>query len=263
MKYYYDLHCHTTASSDAPAKLESIVKMAKKRGLDGIAVTDHNKVYKGPRKIDGLDIIPGAEVDVKGGVHLLAYFIKKDIERNKEFKEAVKEIHRQGGFAVWAHPFRKEGVFKENEDSLRYIDGLESGNAMDDKEKREQAAKISKERKLFQTAGSDCHIEGQVGTAVAVTSGKINRENFKEILSSSEILIREEISDFRKRNHQWKKIMNKFTGKIKTDERYFLKMIFCRIVLRNYLRLSNLYLKKIDFNYKDEKVSEKERGFRL
>ncbi len=263
MEYYYDLHCHTTASSDAPGKIEDIVKMAKKRGLDGIAITNHNKTYKGPREIDGVDIIPGAEIDVKGGVHILAYFIKKDIKRNKEFKEAVDEIHKQGGFAVWAHPFRKEGVFEKNKDFLKYVDGVESGNAMDDKEERDQTGKLNRKEGFFQIAGSDCHTEGQVGTAAVIVSEKINKENFKEILSSSKILVREEISDFRKRERQWKKKIKKFTGKIKIDERYFLKMIYCRLFLRNYLRLNNPHLKKIDFNYKDEKVSEKERGFCL
>jgi len=37
-----DLHIHSQYSTDGLSKPESIVKRAKKKGLDGIAITDHN-----------------------------------------------------------------------------------------------------------------------------------------------------------------------------------------------------------------------------
>ncbi len=81
--FYYDLHCHTNSSPDTPLTIKNLVKMAKKRGLDGVAVTEHNKSYKGEEEVDGIQIIPGVEIDVKGGVHLLGYFIKNDIEKKQ------------------------------------------------------------------------------------------------------------------------------------------------------------------------------------
>ncbi len=39
---------------DSINKIESIVESAKKRGLSGVAITDHDKVFKGKKEIDGI-----------------------------------------------------------------------------------------------------------------------------------------------------------------------------------------------------------------
>jgi hypothetical protein len=83
--YFCEFHCHTSVSLDSPAKIENIVAVAKERGVDVIAVTDHNKVYKGPSLIDGVHIIPGSEITTKEGEHLLGYFISEDIEKGLPF----------------------------------------------------------------------------------------------------------------------------------------------------------------------------------
>jgi predicted metal-dependent phosphoesterase TrpH len=90
--FYYDLHCHTTLSPDAPLTIKGLVKMAKRRGLDGVAITNHNKAYKGEEEIDGIQIIPGIEVDVKGGVHLLGYFTTKEIEKIKTLRKRLMKF---------------------------------------------------------------------------------------------------------------------------------------------------------------------------
>jgi predicted metal-dependent phosphoesterase TrpH len=250
--YYYDLHCHTTFSPDAPLTIKSLVKMAKKRGLDGVAITNHNRVYQGPLNIDGIDIIPGSEIDAKGGAHLLAYFIGNKIERNKDFYKTIKDVQQQGGIAVWAHPLRKEGVLKENKDVFGVIDGLESGNAMDLKSHYKRVKMICENENLLQTAGSDAHVEGQVGTAVIKVSEKLNKDNFKEVVRSGEVIIRQEIDDFRASNQIWKKKLDYFFQKIKIQELKFFQAVFCKIFIRNYLRINNLHLKKINFSYKDD-----------
>ena len=40
----FDLHIHTKYSIDSTSKPEKIVKIAKKRGMDGVAVSDHNNI---------------------------------------------------------------------------------------------------------------------------------------------------------------------------------------------------------------------------
>jgi len=42
-----DLHIHSKYSKDSLLKPETILKVAKKRGLGGIAVTDHNTIKGG------------------------------------------------------------------------------------------------------------------------------------------------------------------------------------------------------------------------
>lgn len=250
--YYYDLHCHTALSHDAPLTLKKLVKMAKKRGLDGVAITNHNKVYHGPLNIGGIDIIPGSEIDVKNDVHLLAYFIENEVEEGRDFRETIKNVHQQGGVAIWAHPLRKEGVLEENKDVFSIIDGLESGNAMDLKSHQKKVEMICENGNLLQTAGSDAHVEGQVGTAVIKVSEKLTKENFKRVVRSGEIIIRKEIDDFKRSNQVWKERSDSFFKKIKIHEFKSFRNVFHRIVLRNYLRINNLHLKKISFSYKDD-----------
>jgi predicted metal-dependent phosphoesterase TrpH len=248
--YFYDLHCHTKDSPDAPATLERIAEFAKKRGVDGVAITNHNKTYKGPLKIKGVDVIPGVEITTKEGEHLLGYFVSSDIAKKQSLQACVKEIKKQGGFCVLAHPLRGEDLNKERERFLYLVDGVESGNAMDSKNERERMTAVCRKKGLLESAGSDAHVEGQVGMAVIKSSQKLNANNLADILKEGEILVREEIVDFRRENARWKKVLNKIKEITRMEKIPFLKYLFLRFVLRNYLRISNIRLRQINFRHK-------------
>jgi len=78
MKYAVDLHIHSALSpcADADMTPNNIVNMARLKGLDVIAVTDHNSaanleaVSKCAEKC-GLLFIPGIEVETSEEVHLV------------------------------------------------------------------------------------------------------------------------------------------------------------------------------------------------
>ncbi len=251
--YFYDLHCHTTASADSPGALKDMAEAAKRRGVDGIAVVDHNRLYEGPLSIKGVDIIPGEEITLENGEHLLAYFLKKEIKRGGSFKEAVREIREQGGYAFWAHPLRRRGVFpKESEGIFPLLDGIETGNAMDEEEERKKAFRKKEEFSLLGVAGSDAHVSGQVGMGVLKTKEKINKESFLRAVKEGEIIIKEEIGSFRERNARWKKRLGRLQKIVEGDGRTKGRILFHRLVLRNYLRINNIGLRKISFNYKKE-----------
>ena len=67
----YDLHMHTTYSRDGAIRPADAIRIAKKRKLDGIAITDHNTIRGGmeAQKLppNGLDIICGAEMKTDRG----------------------------------------------------------------------------------------------------------------------------------------------------------------------------------------------------
>ena len=70
-----DLHIHSKYSPDGRMEIEDIIKTAKARGLDGVAVTDHNSVKGGLSALEfckGSDflVIPGIEVSTTKG-HVL------------------------------------------------------------------------------------------------------------------------------------------------------------------------------------------------
>ncbi len=260
-KYYYDLHCHTNASFDSPSKIKDIVKLAKKRGLDGIAITDHNKTYKGPFQINGIDIIPGNEINTKTNQHLLAYFIDKDIKKkDPTLKEAVSFIKENNGYAVLAHPLRSGYQWINEETSkektrqiISLVDGLETGNASDFKEERDQIKKIKENHNdisIFETAGSDGHMPGQVGFAVVRTNKKITKENFAKVLSNAKIIVRPEAENYRKESRFLEKIIKKVGIFLKIYDFQFARKIFFIFFVRNYSRIKNIKLSKIDFNYK-------------
>jgi len=67
----YDLHMHTVYSRDGAIKPADAIRIAKKRGLDGIAVTDHDTIRGGLEALklrpEDLDVIVGAEIKTDRG----------------------------------------------------------------------------------------------------------------------------------------------------------------------------------------------------
>lgn len=81
MKLYADLHIHSCLSpcGDELMTPNNIVNMALLKGLDVIAVTDHNTCGNLPAVCavaaqNGLTVIPGMEMETEEEVHTLAYF---------------------------------------------------------------------------------------------------------------------------------------------------------------------------------------------
>ena len=67
-----DLHVHTW-HSDARSSVLDVLMMAKRNGLDGIAITDHHTmqgVRDAEAQVDDFLIIPGIELTTRDG-HLL------------------------------------------------------------------------------------------------------------------------------------------------------------------------------------------------
>jgi len=77
-----DLHLHTTASDGVMTPSE-IVNYAKSRGLQAIAITDHDTIEGVEEALSegrraGLEVIPGIEISAEhspGSMHLLGFFI--------------------------------------------------------------------------------------------------------------------------------------------------------------------------------------------
>lgn len=85
MKYHYDLHIHSVLSPCADDLMtpNNIFNMANLKGLDIIAVTDHNSMKQLPICHElslsyDLLFIPGVEITLADDVHILCYFKKLD-----------------------------------------------------------------------------------------------------------------------------------------------------------------------------------------
>ncbi|MNO61228.1 hypothetical protein D3C76_518700 [compost metagenome] len=85
---YYDLHTHTRASDGMNRPAEN-VRLAKEKGLAGLAITDHDTVA-GIKEAQltgkelGVDVVPGVEISTRVGVkdiHVLGYFLNTEDEK--------------------------------------------------------------------------------------------------------------------------------------------------------------------------------------
>lgn len=94
MKFAVDFHIHSALSpcADDDMTPNNIVNMALLKGLDVIALTDHNSCKNVSAimevgKKQGLMVIPGMEVQTKEEVHILCLF--KDLNIAMKFDEIV------------------------------------------------------------------------------------------------------------------------------------------------------------------------------
>ena len=111
-----DLHVHTTFSKDSLITPKDLVYYAKKRGLNAVAVTDHNQLagaFKIAKETDFL-IIPGMEVSSRDG-HIVALNVQELIPKGLSAIETVERIHSAGGVAIACHPYVYfKGCLREN-----------------------------------------------------------------------------------------------------------------------------------------------------
>lgn len=174
----FDTHCHSIYSKhwfwgvDALNTPREIVKTAVKKGLDGIAITDHQTVKGGligkkvARTIDkDFIVIPGIEIRTKSG-DIVGLDVKENIPDKLSVEEVVEKIHDLGGIAVAVHPFA-EFIFRRcvGEESLK-ADAIEVFNAGSSRRGTDKKARKLAERfKKPITAGSDAHWHKSIGNA--------------------------------------------------------------------------------------------------
>lgn len=179
--YLFDLHCHSFFSADGVASPESLIAAARKRGLHGFAMTDHNTceavdylIERGLMRADGKPvddflIIPGVEVTTAEG-HLLCLGAKLPNLKGHPASEVVARIHEAGGLAVPPHPYDifRAGIRRSVMDTLN-IDAVEAFNAATTLHRyNKKAFMYAQERGLPMTASSDAHHEDAIGAAYTV-----------------------------------------------------------------------------------------------
>lgn len=205
-----DFHVHTPASHDYGRGNDDLktltpkewLKRVMEKDIDGIVIADHNTgawidilkssleelKQEGYSKYRDMHIFPGVEINVSGGIHLLAIFDRDkksdEIARflgaigyrgdfgdtstntNKSFSEVVEEIIKSNGIPIPAHVDKAKGLFQELKgaslkDSLIPRDLV----AMELIDKKYGMPEIYKELKLnlSTVVGSDAHDIEDIG----------------------------------------------------------------------------------------------------
>lgn len=194
-----DLHTHSYYSKDGIFSPEEIIKAAKKKGLDGIALTDHDtgkgwdKAMSAAKKL-GVLLILGEEIKIKKQGkevgEILGYFLKEEINpKGKSIEEIIGEIKKQGGIAIISHPFNWRKPFLELEKYKNLVDGIEVLNSRSQtKRGNKMALDFAQKNNLVMIAGSDAHSGFEVGSAYIEVKAN-NLEELKEAILKKEVKI--------------------------------------------------------------------------
>lgn len=170
-----DLHVHTSHSPDSSTDRDIIAQVVKSRGLDGIAVTEHD--IASSFKSDEILVVPGIEVSSRNG-HILALGPCKTVPKGLSAEETIELLRAQGCVIVIPHPYDRSCPSIDPLHLGASVDAIETVNSSSipfesNKRKAENAAKVLG---VSMVAGSDSHIPSTIGdayTLVEATSSSV------------------------------------------------------------------------------------------
>ena len=191
-----DLHTHTlVGSDDSFIDIDELVERAKKSGLDGVCITDHEWFWK-PSTIDRfrreLDflILPGIEMNTEDG-HFLVFGLEKYVFGMHRTDFLKRELDKVGGAMVLAHPYRRNMYYGEEvEDSVkRYsqrrvfemVDIIETHNGRAAEKQSRFSQLLSQRLNLRGPGGSDAHQLSDIPSCATVFERDIT--NVRELIT--------------------------------------------------------------------------------
>ena len=165
-----DSHIHSEYSPDSSSKIDDILKVAEKRNIDIIAISDHNtvdgtsEVLAKTRNTDIL-AIPSIEISSTQG-HILGFGCEENVARDLTPQETIDKIHDLGGLAIIPHPycFYRHGLLCKSDYRDLKIDAIETKNARFIVGYCNRKAKnLSKRENIPELGASDSHYWKFVG----------------------------------------------------------------------------------------------------
>ena len=223
MELLFDLHVHTSCS-DGVLSPEQIVVLAQRKGLSGLAITDHNTI-KGAiqaknfienNRIENFQVLVGAEISTAKG-HITGLFLKEEIN-SRDFRTVVEEIKKQGGIVVAAHPvriplfnrIRKKSLLKLSPEDFEVIDFIEIWNSHNKKLANVIAKSLSSQHQKPVLVGSDTHFSWELGNAkVRIYAKDMTDEAIKNSLLQQRYCIDEPL-DTSRFSYYLNAIINKY-----------------------------------------------------
>lgn len=123
-----DFHVHA-APGDGMLPVWEAQREAERRGLDVIAITNHNHDYAsrlGQRLglTSAYPIVIASQELTTPDFHIAAVGVTTMVDWRLPGREAIAAIHRQGGVAIAAHPILNSWR-ERDEQALRMLDGVE------------------------------------------------------------------------------------------------------------------------------------------
>lgn len=186
MRLKIDMHVHSCFSVDSLITSEELVFYTKKRGLDGVAITDHDRI-DGALKIaaeTNLLIIPGIEVASIDG-HIVGLNVRKRVPAELSVHETVDRIHDAGGIAVACHPVGifKGGLGRKHTDSSFDAVEVMNSSTIPFTYAVKQSMKIASRLGKPSLAGSDAHYGPEIGCAYTVVDAEPDVDDIIKAIS--------------------------------------------------------------------------------
>lgn len=195
-----ELHVHTRYSKDSVQPLIGIYLLCRIKGIESIAITDHNTIKGGKvfykyfdenscdklPLIKGINVIIGSEIMTDSG-EIIGLFLKEEIPSGLTVRETIQRIKEQGGVVYLPHPYdqkRHRTVLRgeEIEEHAGDIDCCEAYNGRNSEEDygKEQIQIVNK-YKFQKVIGSDAHTMMEIGRNNLIFDYKVriaNKEDF-------------------------------------------------------------------------------------
>lgn len=165
-----DLHTHTERfSSDSNLAPAELIRLARQRGLDGLALTEHDTVWpwrEAAQLAAAMDflVLPAVEVTTELG-HVLAYGLEAlppGVSSAAQLRQVCDEA---GALMFLAHPARDGALPLRPHEMAALFDGVEGINGSDGRLQNQAAARAGAGCTLPPIAGSDSHARHEVGLA--------------------------------------------------------------------------------------------------
>ncbi len=165
-----DLHVHSMERSTcAKSGEESQIQAALHAGLDGLALTDHNRLVPAAhlaelnKKYAPFRIFTGIEVDADRE-HLLVIGVQDALLEKPgwHYPELRDFVHWRGGFIALAHPFRYGPEIRVDLEQFP-PDGIEVKSINTPTSREEEIRSIAGRLGLALLENTDAHIEEQIG----------------------------------------------------------------------------------------------------
>jgi predicted metal-dependent phosphoesterase TrpH len=170
-----DLHIHSDYSEDGNGSPKDLIKSIQKKGLHGMAITDHNTIKGSLKAIKEAPknflIIPGIEISTSEG-HIIGLNVKEMIQRGLTSEETVDKIIELGGTPIVPHLYRNMSGIKKDK-LMKFhskISAIEVFNSCSVPQSNLKTAEIAQALKLGGTGGSDSHLPIYAGYGYTIVN---------------------------------------------------------------------------------------------
>jgi len=182
-----DVHVHTRYSGHSILKVEDVARIAKKRCLDAVAITDHDAI-KGALELSKVfPTIIAEEVSSDEG-DVIGLFLREKVEKGPAL-EVMDKIRAQGSLVMIPHPFdtmRKEALMKEELVSKGDIIEVFNSRVMR-QEDNERARKFAVDKSLPMIVGSDAHTSVEIGRSFIEIDSVDDPSSFMRALKNAKL----------------------------------------------------------------------------